>query len=104
MPFAEVGPDLVAVPVMQHHHGTNQVRAIVGAAGMGAMTVDALGGVDLLAAVGGGRIHDVFVIGARAACVGATPAASRRLGAHNHRRTGRDGGHPRTLCKNSPIR
>jgi hypothetical protein len=50
---------------MQDDLRTDQVRAVVGTARMRAVAVDALGGVDLAAAIGGGLVHHVLVGGTR---------------------------------------
>src|ERR1022692_1941386 len=96
MPPLQEGPDLIGVAIVQNEHGPNQVGAPVGAPGMRAVAIDALGGPDLAPAVGGGRIHHVLIVGtypARADPTGGSSAgplcggspAGRRLGAQHHR-------------------
>ena len=52
-------------PALSELELTDQIGAILAPASAGTVTSDAFGDVGLLAAVGGGRIHDLFVGRAR---------------------------------------
>jgi hypothetical protein len=111
MPPPQEWPDLVGIAVVQNQYGADQIGAPVGAPGMRAVAIDALGGPHLAATVGGGGIHHVLVVrphSARDDSLGGSPAgalcggsaARRRLGAQHHP-SGRERGEPR--ARSSPV-
>src|SRR5262249_12519999 len=65
MALAQKWPDLAPIAVAQDHVGTDQVRSSLRAPGVGAVAVDACGGVGCAAAVRRRLVHDVFVIRSR---------------------------------------
>jgi len=79
MALLQKRPDLIAVAIVQHGHRANQVGPTLAASGAGAVTGNALGDVGLLAAVGGGRIDDLFIQRSRLVDQVASAAARGRL-------------------------
>ena len=63
MAFLEERSDGAAVAIVQEDLGADEVGALIAAAGVGAVTVDALGGIDFAATVGGFGIDHVLVGG-----------------------------------------
>src|SRR5579862_8693162 len=65
MAFFQEGPDGAAVAIVQDDFGADQVGAAIGAASVGAVAGDALGGVNFASPAGGGFIDDLLVGGTR---------------------------------------
>ncbi len=70
-PFFRNGPSSRTDAIVQDDFGAYEVRPVVRAARGGAVAIDAFGCEDVLAAIGCGWIHNLFVVRADGVAAGA---------------------------------